>query len=89
MNDRGRIKWSPFLIPEHKKRLAQMYEEEDDVKQPEIDEQMLDTLQATISSAIANRKEITITYYQDKRNKTACGLIRNVDPYRLLPPDYN
>jgi hypothetical protein len=36
MNDRGRIKWSPFLIPEHKKRLAQMYEEEDDVKQPEM-----------------------------------------------------
>lgn len=84
INDRGRIKWSPFLIPEHKKRIAQLYEAEDDIQQPDLDEQMLDTLQETISSAIEYHQEVTITYHHSKRNKNICGLIRKVDPYTRM-----
>lgn len=85
INDRGRIKWSPFLIPEHKKRIAQLYEAEDDIQQPVLDEQMLDTLQETISSAIECHYEVTITYHHGKRNKNNIfGLIRKVDPYKRM-----
>ncbi|MGO4695437.1 YolD-like family protein [Paenibacillus sp. 2TAB26] len=79
MKDRGRIKWAPFLIPQHKQRIAQLYVAEDDVKQPELDEQMLDTLQETISLALEYNREISITYHSNKRNCMVMGLVRKVD----------
>ncbi|WP_059040736.1 YolD-like family protein [Paenibacillus rubinfantis] len=79
INDRGRIKWSPFLIPEHKKRIAQLYEAEDDVRQPELDEQHVEQLQETLSEAIEHGSAITVTYYADRRHRSIEGLIFKVD----------
>ncbi|RRJ54775.1 YolD-like family protein [Paenibacillus oralis] len=80
MNDRGRIKWSPFLIPEHKKLIAQFYESEEDVNQPELDEQVLEILQETIQNAIELCSEVRINYYRGRRNRSIYGTIKKVDP---------
>ncbi|QNR65323.1 YolD-like family protein [Paenibacillus peoriae] len=80
INDRGRIKWAPFLIPEHRKRIAQLYEQEDDVEQPELDEQMLDTLQETIVMAVESEWVVNIQFYRSKRLNNIRGVIHKVDP---------
>lgn len=80
-SDRGRIKWAPFLIPEHRKRIAQMYEEEDDIEQPELDEQMLDTLQDTIVMAVESEQVVNVQFYRNKRLNNVRGVIHKIDPY--------
>ncbi len=42
-------------------------------------EQMLDTLQETISMAIEYHSEVTVTYHRNKRNNKVLGHIRKVD----------
>jgi hypothetical protein len=81
INDRGRIKWQPFLIPEHKKRISQMYVAEDDVIQPELDEQMLEQLQETIAEAIERRVEVVVTFHVNKRFRTVSGMVYKADPF--------
>jgi hypothetical protein len=81
INDRGRKKWAPFLMPEHKKRIAEMYMEEYDVHQPELDEQMLEQLQETIAEAIERETEVSVTYHSNKRVHTCFGKITKVNPF--------
>ncbi|MGG1638802.1 YolD-like family protein [Paenibacillus sp. NRS-1760] len=58
------------------KRNAQLYNAEDDVQMPELDEQMLDSLQETISIAIEYHYFITITFHRNNRNNLVSGRIR-------------
>lgn len=81
INDRGRIKWSPFLIPQHKKRIAQWYEAETDVNKPEFDEQFFEQLQETIVKALEGGAEVSVTYHASKRFSTVNGVILKVDPF--------
>ncbi|MFC5402386.1 YolD-like family protein [Cohnella soli] len=81
IHDRGRIKWAPFLIPEHKKRIAQMYESEEDVQRPELDEQFVEELQETINYAINEDAEVLVTYHLNNRFHTISGAIYKVDPF--------
>ena len=37
--DRGSIKWSSLMLPEHKERLSAWYKEQEYVTKPELDEQ--------------------------------------------------
>jgi hypothetical protein len=39
-----------------------MYEAQDDVKHPELDEQLLEQLKETITEAIEEHREVTVTY---------------------------
>lgn len=66
IKDRGRKKWAPFLIPEHKVRIAQFYQEELQEEKPEIDEAHLMDLQQTICEALTNRSQVTISFYSNR-----------------------
>ncbi|GGG17666.1 YolD-like family protein [Paenibacillus abyssi] len=79
IQDRGRLKWSSFTLPEHKKMIAKMYEAEHDVKQPVIDEQRLEELQAATVHAMSKNRTVRITYHENKRFKEAVGTIAKVD----------
>lgn len=81
INDRGRIKWAPFLIPEHKKRIAQFYEALDEVNKPELDEQFLEQMQETIAEAMETGAEVTVTFHVHKQFRTIEGTIYRVDPF--------
>jgi len=84
VKDRGRIKWSPFLIPQHKKRIAMFYESEDDVKQPELDEQLIEKIQTVLSAAMEDECEVNVVYYQTRRRKESIGIVKKVDPIMNL-----
>jgi len=84
IHDRGRIKWSPFLIPEHKKRIAEFYEAENDEAQPELDEQYKDQLQTTLWEAIELKAPICVTYYTERRQKSIEGLICKIDKHEKM-----
>lgn len=57
MRDRGRIKWAGFYLPDQKKLLSKMYEDEKNVEQPileenrinEIDDKLIEAAQSKIS----------------------------------------
>ena len=87
IHDRGRIKWAGFYIPEHKKVLARLYEEQNDVVQPILDEQRLEELQEVLSEAIQLNRTVRVTYYDKKRMNSAVGTITKITTDGLLYVD--
>lgn len=74
------MKWTPFMIPEHKKLLAKLYESENDVLMPELDDQLFEGFQETIEIALENNNEICIEYYAAKRIQSIYGRLEKIEP---------
>lgn len=79
IRDRGRIKWAPFLIPEHKTRIAKLYEAEENVRKPVLDEQKLEELQEKISEAIEFGSSLVVSFYKNRRFESVTGKIKAID----------
>ncbi|RAK15460.1 YolD-like protein [Anoxybacillus vitaminiphilus] len=59
MRDRGNIKWTGFLIPEHREMLKHLYEvNQHMVEKPLLDEQKFDELNEVIHKAMAESKPL-------------------------------
>lgn len=77
INDRGHKKWVSLMLPEHKKLLGEFYHSQNDVIMPELDEQRLEEINATLSAAIHANKRISITYFKANRFHEAAGTIKS------------
>lgn len=80
--DRGSIKWSSLMLPEHKERLSAWYKEQEYVAKPELDEQKWEEINRLLAEAWAENQKIEVTYYHDHRLHTAVGRIKTCDPIR-------
>ncbi|MED3551149.1 YolD-like family protein [Cytobacillus praedii] len=79
IRDRGRIKWTSMMLPEHVKLLRDWAEEDRHEHKREIDEQALESMNDCISEAMEYGKAVTLTYYQHKNYRLVIGNIHYWD----------
>lgn len=78
IRDRGNIKWSSMMLPEHRKALMNMEKAVHDVAEPVYDEDQLAELSDLISRAIHEKSTVFIEYYKDNR---ACSIVGTILKY--------
>ncbi|MEN2766231.1 YolD-like family protein [Ornithinibacillus xuwenensis] len=80
VNDRGTIKWTSLMLPEHVELLKNIWKEDKKVRRPALDEQELEILNQFIIEAYQEKQTITINYYQDGQMHNTSGIIKKLDP---------
>ncbi|WP_064090950.1 YolD-like family protein [Rossellomorea aquimaris] len=79
IRDRGRIKWTSMMLPEHVKLLRDWAKEDTYEKRKELDEQELEMLNDVVSEAMEFGKLVSITYYVKHRHQLFIGTVHHVD----------
>jgi hypothetical protein len=77
--DRGNKKWTAMMLVEHRKRLKELKEQEDDREKPILDDQKKAVINSKLQQALQKNLNTSIKYYEDKRLKTTVGKIDNID----------
>lgn len=79
IRDRGTIKWTAMMLPEHVKILREWAEEDTYQEQPKLDEQQIEEMNIALCRAIEEGGELMITYYGEKRHRLILGSIHRYD----------
>ncbi|CEG31062.1 YolD-like family protein [Peribacillus simplex] len=80
IRDRGNIKWTSLMLPEHIKMLRQYFGEEYyDEPEPVLDEQHLEEMNDLIAAPMEFTFPISFTLYQNNRQSSLEGLVHYVD----------
>ncbi|CAG9621528.1 YolD-like family protein [Sutcliffiella rhizosphaerae] len=82
IRDRGTIKWTSMMLPEHVKMLRDWVKEDTYETRPELDEQRLEELNERFCEALETGREVTITYYEKRRYQLFVGSVHHLDPYK-------
>ncbi|GAA0346570.1 YolD-like family protein [Bacillus carboniphilus] len=82
LRDRGRIKWTSMMLPEHVKLLREWAEEDKYETAREFDEQELEEMNQLLEEAILTEHPVTLTYFKNRQYKMVTGWIHKVDPYQ-------
>jgi len=82
IKDRGNKKWTAMMLIEHRKKLKELKEHEDDRKKPILDDQEKAVINSRLHQALERNLKVKIKYYRDKRFKTISGRIKRVDMNR-------
>ncbi len=81
IRDRGAIKWTAMMLPEHVKLLRDWVEEDFDQSKPELDEQQLEEMNGLLCEAMEAGEQLVITYYERKRHKLLIGTVHHYDEF--------
>ncbi|MFE7060839.1 YolD-like family protein [Sutcliffiella sp. NPDC057660] len=82
IRDRGTIKWTSMMLPEHVKLLRDWTKEDLYETKPELDEQRLEEMNELFCEAMETGKEVTITYYEKRRYHLFVGAVHHLDAYQ-------
>lgn len=80
LRDRGTIKWTSMMLPEHVQILKDMWEEDKLDKAPELDEQALEELNTAIMTAFENQQEIHLHMYHNGSFHEYHGFVQKLLP---------
>jgi hypothetical protein len=84
VHDRGSIKWTSLMLPEHVELLKRIWSEDKKVIKPCLDEQELEVLNNRMLEAYFQKEVIQIEYYQDNQILEMRGLIKKLDPLHQM-----
>lgn len=79
IRDRGRIKWTSMMLPEHVKMLRDWAREDEEEKERELDEQQLEQMNETVLEAMEFNHPVAITYYRQRKYELVVGTIHYLD----------
>jgi hypothetical protein len=79
IRDRGRIKWTSMMLPEHVKMLRDWVKEDTFEYRKQLDEQQLEQMNETISSAMEFDQNITISHYHSNQYELVIGKVHYWD----------
>lgn len=65
IKDRGNIKWTSLMLVEHRKKLEELKESENNKKRLELDDQLYELFDYKIKLALKENIEVKITYYKN------------------------
>ena len=82
IKDRGNKKWTAMMLIEHRKKLKEVKEHEDDREKPILDDQEKAVINSRLHQVLERNLKVKIKYYRDKRFKTISGRIKRVDVNR-------
>ena len=80
MHDRGSIKWSSLMLPEHKRKLRELYQAQFHEKRPILDEQKQEEINGFLLEAQCEEKEIQVVFFRDRGFHRIQGKIKKVNP---------
>lgn len=78
--DRGSIKWTALMLPEHVKEIREWYESDNDIQEPEYDEYSLNALAEDLNIAYKAKSNVRILYWINKRLESYEGQIIELFP---------
>ncbi|WP_010094532.1 YolD-like family protein [Ornithinibacillus scapharcae] len=79
VHDRGSIKWTSLMLPEHVELLKSIWNEDKKIKKPVLDEQEIEVLNMLLIEAYEEKQPITITYYKNHQLLSIKGQIIKLD----------
>lgn len=80
--DRGNIKWTAMMLPEHREKLHELGVRELDVDPPLKSGEDLAVLAEKIAWAYQDENMVTITYWKNKRKSCLTGKVKRIDSRR-------
>lgn len=75
MIDRGNKKWAGFMLSEHRTALRELYIEQQQEEEKEMDEHAYEEFDRLLIRALEERREVEMTYYKDGRKNRTRGHI--------------
>ncbi|WP_419881279.1 YolD-like family protein [Peribacillus sp. B-H-3] len=75
IRDRGKIKWTSMMLPEHVKMLREWEKEDTYEEQAALDEQQLEEMNMVMGEAMETGRTVTITHYGKHRYQLLIGTI--------------
>ncbi|MDQ1145165.1 cell division inhibitor SulA [Bacillus sp. SORGH_AS 510] len=79
IRDRGKIKWTSMMLPEHVKLLREWVKEDGYEQKREMDEQQLELMNEVLSEAVEFDQFVTITHYRNRNYEIVIGKIHYWD----------
>ncbi len=82
LNDRGSMKWTAMMLPEHLILLKEWKKEQFYEKKRELTDWKFEEIEQTIQRAFKSKNLITITLWSNNHLHNKIGLVTGMDPYK-------
>ncbi|MEH7522038.1 YolD-like family protein [Bacillus sp. JJ1503] len=79
IKDRGTIKWTAMMLPEHVQSLKEIMLDEQKLKKPELDEQAIEEFELTICEAMEFHRTIIIEVFENGLFNTITGTVHYIN----------
>lgn len=79
VNDRGTMKWTSIMLPEHVEALKKLWEEQNYKEMPILDEHQIAENNLSLQEALENDLQVSIKYFADHDHKIATGHLLYID----------
>lgn len=79
INDRGKIKWSSLMLPEHVKKLHDLFEEEAPITKPILSEDQWNDMERIMQQAISSEALVLIKNFKDGHIDTSRIRVQKID----------
>jgi hypothetical protein len=81
LKDRGNKKWTAMMLIEHRKKLKELKEHENDRKKPILDDQEKGAINNKIIQAANKNQKVKIKYHHNKRFHIIIGNIKDINQF--------
>ncbi len=79
LKDRGNIKWTAMMLPEHVSMIRELKERQNYKTKPIIDEQRLEEFNEIIHFSLQTREAVQLKYFKSGDYRSVIGVIDHVD----------
>ncbi|WP_082232041.1 YolD-like family protein [Halobacillus massiliensis] len=79
-NDRGTIKWTSLMLPEHVEMIQEIWRELDRVEKPVIDEQQMEENSFALQRSMADNLTVKVKYHNGFDFSCAEVKVTHMDP---------
>ncbi len=79
IRDRGTIKWTSMMLPEHVKMLRDWKVSQNYEQQRDVDEQLLEEMNRHLQQAVFEDEFVQITYYKDHHHHSVSGKVGKIN----------
>jgi len=79
VQDRGTIKWSTLMLPEHAEMLKELWRQDKKAVKPILDPQEMEMLNRRLLEAYAQQHTITISIYENGLEINYTGKLKRMD----------
>lgn len=79
INDRGTIKWTSLMLPEHVELLKEMWQEDQNTAEPVLDSQQIDILNEQLLEALERQTAVALSIYSNGEICARNGIITKLN----------
>jgi|SRR5690625_3416629 len=76
LKDRGTIKWTSLMLPEHVQMLKELWAEDDYQVRPVLDDQLLDEINRQMNYAVQKNKNVRLMVHLNGQQQMFVGKIQ-------------